>query len=98
RDVELIEGQALFAVAHDVARPFIVSAGNAAVRAVGTQFDVYRKQTGTTVTVVEGRVAVSSVSHAVSQKSSQSVTDSSIPHVQIEPRPSPEGRPEEVFV
>jgi ferric-dicitrate binding protein FerR (iron transport regulator) len=58
RDVELLEGQALFGVAHDVSRPFIVSAGNTAVRAVGTQFDVYRKRSGTTVTVVEGRVAV----------------------------------------
>jgi transmembrane sensor len=58
RDVELLEGQALFSVAHDVSRPFIVSAGNTAVRAVGTQFDVYRKSSGTTVTVVEGRVAV----------------------------------------
>ena len=28
------------------------------MRAVGTQFDVYRKKSGTTVTVVEGRVAV----------------------------------------
>ena len=58
RVVELLEGQALFGVVHDVSRPFIVAAGNTAVRAVGTQFDVYRKRSGTTVTVVEGRVAV----------------------------------------
>lgn len=58
RDVELIEGQALFHVAHDVSRPFIVAAGVTRVRAVGTQFDVYRKPNGTVVTVVEGRVAV----------------------------------------
>jgi transmembrane sensor len=58
RDVELLEGQALFAVAHDASRPFIVSAGNTVVRAVGTQFDVYRRRSGTTVTVVEGRVAI----------------------------------------
>ena len=58
RDVKLLEGQALFSVAHDASRPFIVSAGNTAVRAVGTQFDVYRKSHGTTITVVEGRVAV----------------------------------------
>ena len=31
---------------------------HATVRAVGTQFDVYRKDSGTTVTVLEGRVAV----------------------------------------
>jgi len=32
--------------------------GATRVRAVGTQFDVYRKRSGTTVTVIEGRVAV----------------------------------------
>ena len=58
RGVELVEGQALFRVAKNPARPFIVSTGVTTVRAVGTEFDVYRKLTGTVVTVVEGRVAV----------------------------------------
>ena len=58
RDVELIQGQALFHVAHDTARPFIVAVGATRVLAVGTQFDVYKKFNGTVVTVVEGRVAV----------------------------------------
>jgi transmembrane sensor len=58
RDVELINGQALFEVAKDRARPFIVRSGEAVVRAVGTEFDVYRKRDATTVTVIEGRVAV----------------------------------------
>jgi transmembrane sensor len=56
RDVALIEGQALFRVAKDKDRPFVVRAGEALVRAVGTEFDVYRKHTETVVTVVEGRV------------------------------------------
>lgn len=56
RDVTLIEGQALFRVAKDRSRPFVVHAGDAEVRAVGTEFDVYRKQSATVVTVVEGRV------------------------------------------
>jgi transmembrane sensor len=56
RDVALIEGQALFRVAKDKDRPFVVRAGEAQVRAVGTEFDVYRKHTETVVTVVEGRV------------------------------------------
>jgi transmembrane sensor len=56
RDVTLLEGQALFRVAKDKQRPFVVSAGDAQVRAVGTEFDVYRKQVSTVVTVVEGRV------------------------------------------
>lgn len=58
RDVDLVEGQALFRVAKDAARPFVVHSDSAQVRAVGTQFDVYRKDSSTTVTVVEGRVAV----------------------------------------
>jgi transmembrane sensor len=58
RDVDLLQGQALFHVAKDHSRPFVVTSGNAYVRAVGTQFDVDQKTTGTVVTVVEGRVAV----------------------------------------
>jgi len=56
RDVVLLEGQALFSVAKDKQRPFVVRAGDAQVRAVGTEFDVYKKQAETVVTVVEGRV------------------------------------------
>ena len=56
RDVTLLEGQALFRVAKDRHRPFVVRAGDAQVRAVGTEFDVYKKQIATVVTVVEGRV------------------------------------------
>jgi transmembrane sensor len=63
RRVELLGGQALFQVAKDKNRPFIVASGDATVRAVGTQFDVYRKAGGTTVTVLEGRVAVYSAAH-----------------------------------
>lgn len=58
RSVELLEGQGLFRVAHDAARPFVVRSGEVRVRAVGTQFDVYRKATGTVVTVLEGKVEV----------------------------------------
>ena len=58
RLVELLDGQALFHVTHDATRPFIVHAETTNIRAIGTQFDVYKKNTGITVTVVEGRVAV----------------------------------------
>jgi transmembrane sensor len=58
RDVELIAGQANFEVAKDPSRPFVVAAGDRAVRAVGTQFDVYKSDTQVTVTLIEGRVAV----------------------------------------
>jgi transmembrane sensor len=60
RRVDLVQGQAFFHVAKDPHRPFIVESGSAFVRAVGTQFDVYRRDTGTTVTVIEGRVALQS--------------------------------------
>lgn len=58
RVIDLLSGQALFQVAKDKNRPFIVSSGDTLIRAVGTQFDVSRKSSGTVVTVVEGRVAV----------------------------------------
>jgi transmembrane sensor len=48
----------LFRVAKNPARPFVVDSNGTRVRAVGTQFDVYRKAASTTVTVLEGRVAV----------------------------------------
>jgi transmembrane sensor len=58
RGVDLLNGQALFEVAKNPARPFVVHSDATLVKAVGTQFDVYRKPAGTMVTVVEGRVAV----------------------------------------
>lgn len=58
RHIELLEGQALFRVAKNPTRPFIVRSDDTSVRAVGTQFDVYRKRGGTLVTVLEGQVAV----------------------------------------
>lgn len=58
RSIDLLQGQALFRVAKDPNKPFIVASAGTYVRAVGTQFDVYKKSAGTVVTVVEGRVAV----------------------------------------
>lgn len=58
REVELLRGQAMFQVAKDVSRPFWVRAGDTLVKAVGTEFDVYRLPHATIVSVTEGRVAV----------------------------------------
>lgn len=58
RDVRLLKGEALFHVAKDATRPFIVGSGDTRVRAVGTAFDVYAGQAATIVSVVEGRVEV----------------------------------------
>ena len=46
----------MFNVAHDAQRPFLVLTGDMAVRAVGTEFNVYRDGDLTTVSVFEGRV------------------------------------------
>jgi transmembrane sensor len=62
RRVELVRGEASFEVTHDTSRPFIVSAGPTAVRAVGTKFDVNRLEGAVEVTVDEGRVAIGSPS------------------------------------
>ena len=58
RAVNLIEGQALFTVEKDPTRPFRVSAGDTLSEAVGTQFDVYRRASGTVVSVIEGVVKI----------------------------------------
>lgn len=68
RRVDLLEGQALFSVAKDATRPFVVHGGLAQVKAVGTEFDVYRKPSGTVVTVIEGRVAVIASDAAASDR------------------------------
>ncbi len=59
RHIDLLSGQALFRVAKDPARPFTVASQHTEIRAVGTQFDVQQRPSGTTVTVLEGRVAIS---------------------------------------
>jgi transmembrane sensor len=58
RDLKLLAGEALFEVAKDPARPFIVTAGDAVVRAVGTAFNIRLRDQVTEVTVTEGVVAV----------------------------------------
>jgi transmembrane sensor len=56
RRVRLLAGEALFAVAKNPARPFVVEAGAIAVRAVGTAFDVRRGGDEIEVLVTEGKV------------------------------------------
>jgi transmembrane sensor len=59
RRVELEKGEALFEVAQNSALPFIVTAGDRQVRALGTAFVVRRDPQQLAVTLVEGKVAVS---------------------------------------
>jgi transmembrane sensor len=58
RDIRLIRGEALFEVAHDKARPFLVHANDIAIRAVGTAFAVRLEAAQVDVTVTEGVVEV----------------------------------------
>ena len=58
RQIALDRGQAWFQVVKDIKRPFIVDAGIAQVRAVGTAFSVHRTGDGVQVTVTDGVVAV----------------------------------------
>jgi transmembrane sensor len=61
REIYLRKGEAHFQVAHDRSRPFLVHAGDAVVRAVGTQFEVrIRSDQHVDVVVNEGSVEVRS--------------------------------------
>ena len=69
RRVELQAGEAYFEVAHDAHRPFIVTAGGHAVRALGTEFDVRHHLSLTAVTLIQGQVAVETeLSRAASER------------------------------
>lgn len=56
RAVRLMSGQALFTVAHDASRPFVVEAGATTVRDIGTVFAVTRHPDSITIGVAEGVV------------------------------------------
>jgi len=58
RRINLARGEAMFKVMKDPSRPFIVNAGGAVARAVGTRFGVERRADLIRVTVAEGKVAV----------------------------------------
>lgn len=60
RLVRLLEGEALFTVESDPSRPFVVLTDDTRIRALGTQFNVYRNASSVTrVTVLDGAVQVS---------------------------------------
>jgi transmembrane sensor len=60
RRIELQRGEAYFEVAKDPTRPFIVTAGDRTVTALGTSFVVRHGMERTAVTLVEGKVTVGS--------------------------------------
>jgi transmembrane sensor len=58
RDVRLLHGEAMFKVAHNSAWPFVVSAGDRSVTAVGTAFVVRVDGPAIKVVLVQGKVRV----------------------------------------
>lgn len=58
RELTLDRGRARFDVAHDVSRPFTVTAGTQTVVAVGTRFDVEKIGSKVLVTLIQGRIVV----------------------------------------
>ena len=61
RRATLVRGEALFVVAKNPLRPFVVRAGSVDVRAVGTAFSVRLDSSAVEVLVTEGRVGVERV-------------------------------------
>lgn len=58
RRIKLNRGEAMFEVAHDADRPFVVIAGDTRVQALGTVFIVRRTADDVIVTLIKGKVAV----------------------------------------
>jgi transmembrane sensor len=64
RTVHLVEGEALFSVQPDAARPFVVNVEYMQARALGTEFNVYRRANGTEVAVRSGKVQITRAAHS----------------------------------
>lgn len=58
RSIVLDDGEAMFEVARNPARPFIVTAGNKSVTAIGTSFIVRKTGGVVTVTLISGKVRI----------------------------------------
>lgn len=63
RQVELLQGEAIFSVARQPQRPFVIDSGLARVRVLGTRFVVNRLPDRLRVSVDHGRVQVDSLLH-----------------------------------
>jgi transmembrane sensor len=57
RQVRLIYGEVLVTVQHEAARPFLVESNDVRILDIGTQFDVYKRESGhIRISVIKGRV------------------------------------------
>jgi len=69
RQVELVQGEAFFHVKHDMAREFVVNAGQHRLIDLGTEFFVRKNAARVEVGLVEGRVRLESASGAAHPQS-----------------------------
>lgn len=84
RRVTLVNGQAYFQVTHRPDWPFTVTAAGHVIRDLGTQFDVRRDGNVLAVTLVEGKVTVSSAPRGVQPMNRAAAGYSSSAHAAME--------------
>ncbi|MGE7990538.1 FecR family protein [Pseudomonas sp. NPDC089554] len=68
RNVELLQGQAFFKVAHDAEHPFTAQAGELSVRVLGTAFDLSLGERHAEVALAEGSVQAESRTQPLSER------------------------------
>jgi transmembrane sensor len=73
REVSL-EGEAYFDVTHDTAKPFIVHSGETSTKVLGTSFNVNANMSAVTVTLVHGKVNVSTATSNTTLSPNQQAT------------------------
>lgn len=91
RRVELISGEAFFAVEHDAARPFVVTVADAEIRVLGTKFDVRRSSDGIRVSVLEGKVEVIQTLESEVNGVAKAVTNKKVLVAEERVRANPDG-------
>lgn len=75
RFARLDDGEALFSVKHDPAKPFAVTVGDDRIQDVGTVFNVVKRSAATSVEVAEGSVLFNPDREAVTLKAGQTLHD-----------------------
>ncbi|TCM16605.1 FecR family protein [Novosphingobium sp. PhB165] len=77
RFASLAQGEALFRIKHDAARPFTLEVGDNRIRDVGTVFNVVHDPAGVRVAVAEGEVIYNPGAEAVRLTAGQALVDAS---------------------
>lgn len=68
RGATVRSGEAIFEVAHDTSRPFVVTAGDASVTVTGTRFQVSREKGEVAVTLMEGAIKLARQRYGYEQR------------------------------